>query len=250
MKTSAFIICMVLIMAQGLFAITAEEIVGKIEENENISSYSEGRFEITDNLGKRVTTFKSYQNKDGDLLLEFTNPEDAGQKILRLENEIYLYFPDAVEIIHLQGDALKDRVMGSDFSYEDLRGGKSLLDKYAAELGGTETVDGRECYKLVLTEKPGAKDVIYPKQVLWVDVELFAYRKGELYSYTNREGEYRLIKEMSVSDIRRISGRSIPFYMEMTDTMKKNSITVFELGEMKIDIKIDPNIFSLEELTW
>jgi outer membrane lipoprotein-sorting protein len=183
--------------------------------------------------------------------LEFTNPEDAGQKILRLENEIYLYFPDAEEIIHLQGDALKDRVMGSDFSYEDLRGGKSLLDKYRAVLvEGTETVDGHECYKVILTEKPGAKDIIYPRQIVWVDTDLFAYRKSELYSYTNREGEYRLIKNMVVKEIRQISGKSIPFHMEMTDTMKENSRTVFKLREMKIDIDMDPDIFSLEELTW
>ncbi|MBN2439711.1 MAG: outer membrane lipoprotein-sorting protein [Spirochaetales bacterium] len=250
MKRILFIICIGLIMTQGLSAITANEIIQKIEENENLSSISEGRFEISDNLGTRVTTFKSYEAKNGDLMLEFTNPEDAGQKILRLENEIYLYFPDAEEIIHLQGDALKDRVMGSDFSYEDLRGGESILDKYSAELDGTETVDGQECYKVILTGKPGAKDIIYPQQILWVDKALFAYRKGELYSYSNKEGSYTLIKNMVVKEIRTISGKSIPFHMIMTDTMKTNSKTVFKLKSMQIDIKIDPAIFSLEELTW
>ena len=122
MKKLFFIICIGLVITHGIYAITANEIIRKMEQNENLSSISEGRFEITDNLGTRVTTFKSYEAANGDLMLEFTNPEDAGQKILRLENEIYLYFPDAEEIIHLQGDALKDRVMGSDFSYEDLRG--------------------------------------------------------------------------------------------------------------------------------
>jgi outer membrane lipoprotein-sorting protein len=250
MKKLLFIICIGLIIVQAVGAITANEIIRKIEENENLSSISEGKFEITDKLGTRVTTFKSYEAANGDLMLEFTNPEDAGQKILRLENEIYLYFPDAEEIIHLQGDALKDRVMGSDFSYEDLRGGESILDKYTAALEGTEMVDGHECYKVVLTEIKGAKDIIYPQQILWVDAALFAYRKGEFFSYSNKDGVYKLIKNMVVTDIRQISGKSIPFHMVMTDTMKTNSKTVFKLSDMKIDIKIDPDMFSLEELTW
>lgn len=234
----------------GVHAITADEIIKKMEANENLSSVSEGSFEITDSLGTRVSTFKSYEAANGDLMLEFTNPEERGQKILRLENEIYLYFPDAVEVIHLQGDALQDRVMGSDFSYEDLRGGESVLDEYKAVLEGTEDVDGHQCYKVVLTALPDAEDVIYPRQILWVDTQLFAYRKGELYSYTNREDEYRLIKEMEVLDIRQISGYNIPFHMVMRDTMKKNSKTVFKLTEMKIGVKLDPALFSLEELTW
>jgi outer membrane lipoprotein-sorting protein len=167
-----------------------------------------------------------------------------------LKNEIYLYFPDAEEIIHLQGDALKDRIMGSDFSYEDLQGGESLLDKYTATLDGEETVDGHECYKLTLIEKKGAKDIIYPKQVLWVDKTLLAYRKGELYSYTNRQASYALVKKMTVLEIRQISGRSIPFHIVMEDTMKKDSKTVFKLKDMKINVHIDPAVFSLEELTW
>lgn len=250
MKKMFSVIIIGLVITQGLFAITADEIIREIEKNENLSSIAEGKFEITDNLGTRVTTFKSYEAKNGDMMLEFTNPEDAGQKILRLENEIYLYFPDAEEIIHLQGDALKDRVMGSDFSYEDLRGGESLLDKYTATLDGEEAVDGHECYKITLIEKKGAKNIIYPKQVLWVDNTLLTYRKGELYSYSNREASYTLVKNMVVLEIRQISGRSIPFHMVMKDTMKANSSTVFQLKDMKIGVKIDPAFFSLEELTW
>ncbi|MBN2535951.1 MAG: outer membrane lipoprotein-sorting protein [Spirochaetales bacterium] len=250
MKKLFSIIIIGLVVIQGIFAITADEIIKKIEESENLSAIAEGRFEITDNLGTRVTTFKSYEAKNGDMMLEFTNPEERGQKILRLKNEIYLYFPDAVEVIHLQGDALKDRIVGSDFSYEDLRGGESLLDKYTATLDGEEVVDGEQCYKILLVEKKGAKDIIYPKQVIWVDKNLFAYRKGEFYSYSNRESSYTIVKNMAVLEIRQIKGKNIPFHIVMKDTMKTNSSTVFQLKDMKIDINIDPAIFSLEELTW
>jgi outer membrane lipoprotein-sorting protein len=249
-KIIVLIIITGLVILQGVSGLTANEIIKEVEKNEHISAVAEGRFEITDTLGTRITTFKSYEAKNGDMMLEFTNPEEAGQKILRLENEIYLYFPDAVEVIHLQGDALKDRVLGSDFSYEDLQGGRSILDDYTATLNGEETVDGHGCYKVTLIEKKGAKDIIYPKQVLWIDKELFAYRKGELYSYSNREASYTVIKEMKVFEIKQVDGLSIPVHTVMEDTMKENSKTVFKLTSIKVNVRIDPSIFSLEELTW
>jgi outer membrane lipoprotein-sorting protein len=225
------------------YALSANEIIRKVEENEQGSVQAQASFAITDSFGTRVKTLKVFEAANGDMLLEFTNPEEKGQKILRLKNEIYLYFPKAEEVIHLQGDSLKDSVMGSDFSYEDLTGGKSILDKYAATLAGTEEVSGAECYKITLTATK--KDVVYPKQVVWVDAKLFAYRKGESYTESGK-----LIKEMTVRELATVSGKTIPSDIVMTDTMKKSSKTAFKLSGIKIGAAIDPKVFSLEELSW
>jgi outer membrane lipoprotein-sorting protein len=225
------------------FALSADEIIRKLETNEQGSLQASSTFEITDSFGTRTKKLRIFAAPNNDMLLEFTNPEEKGQKILRLKNEIYLYFPKAEETIHLQGDSLKDSVMGSDFSYEDLTGGKSILDKYAATLGDNEAVDGNDCY--VITLIATKKDVVYPKQVVWVDSKLFTYRKSESYAQSGK-----LIKRMSVIEVVTVSGRTMPSNMEMIDVMKKNSKTVFKLSDVKLGGKIDPKIFSLDELSW
>jgi outer membrane lipoprotein-sorting protein len=243
MKRFIISICILLASSWALNALTADEIIRKVEANQAGSSESTITLEITDTFGKRVKKIHTWESANGDMLLEFTNPEEKGQKILRLKNEIYLYYPKAEEVIHLQGDALKDSVMGSDFSYEDLTGGKSILDKYAATIDKTETFDGNECYVIALTAT--RKDVVYPKQVVWVDAKLFAYRRGESYSQSGK-----VIKQMIVKELVTVSGKTIPSNTEMYDTMKKSSKTVFVITNIKLSVSIDPKLFTYEELSW
>ena len=238
------ILAVMFTLALPLSALTGEEIITKMESNQvHDSAETTGSFAITDRFGTRVKTYKASSIGEDKMLLEFTNPEEAGQKILRIDDEIYLYFPEAEEIIHLQGAALRDSVMGSDFSYEDLTGGKSLLDDYTVELQGNEPIEGRDCYRLEL--KARRKDVVYPMQTLWVDSELFVYRRVMLYSLKGKE-----LKEMAVKEFREVSGKIVPVHLEMRDRMKKSSMTVFKTDSLQIDIPIDLALFSLEELSW
>ncbi len=233
-----------LLAAAGAFALTGEEIIKKMEANQvHRTSASTGSMAITDRFGTRTKTYKAFARGEDEMLLEFTNPEEAGQKILRIDDDIYLYFPEAEEIIHLQSAALKDSVMGPDFSYEDLTGGKGLLDSYGVSLESNESIDSHDCYVIKLEAK--ARDVVYPIQRLWVDTELFAYRKVILFSLREKP-----IKEMLITDFDRIAGKNVPVRMEMRDLMKKNSQTVFKTQSLNINIPLDDNLFLLEELSW
>jgi len=241
---------MPLIMAMGLIAtlsvpaITPEEIVANVERNQiNEAERIEGSMIISDRFGSRVKTFISYAAGAGKMLLEFTNPEEKGQKILRLEDEIYLYFPEAEEVIHLQGSALKESVMGSDFSYEDMTGEGDLLDKYEVTLLGEETIDGRKNYHLELKAKK--RGLAYPKQEAWIDAETWVMTRANSYSLSGR-----LLKEMELGDIRKVAGKYVPHYIIMRDAMKKNSSTEMRIQSIDLQADLPPDIFSLEELTW
>jgi outer membrane lipoprotein-sorting protein len=204
---------------------------------------AEGELVITDRFGPRTKTFLSYAEGEERMLLEFTNVEEKGQKILRLKDEIYLYFPEAEEVVRLQGAALKDSVMGSDFSYEDLTGEKSLLDLYEARLLGTEQIGGREQHLLELKAK--GRGVAYPLQKLWVDAGQFLARKAEYYALSGR-----LLKTLEVLEVRQVAGRYIMTRAIMRDAMKKSSSTEFRLRRVRIDEALPKNIFSLEALSW
>ena len=239
MKRILLMISAVLLSAIPMFGITADEIIRKLEENRSGSIESVSSFIVNNNEKK----MHAYQDANGDMLVEFTNPEEKGRKILRLNNEIYLYYPKAEEVVHLQGEALKDSVLGSDFSYEDLTGGKSILDKYDASLGENEVIDNNDCYVITLSAKK--KNVVYPKEVFWIDMKVFNYRKGEFYAKSGK-----LVKRMTVSAFMNVSGKTVPSYMEMSDVLKTGSKTVYKLVSMKTGIKIDDKIFQLEELSW
>ena len=233
-----------LLAALSATAITAEEIVANVEANEiNEAERIEGSMIISDRFGSRVKTFVSYASGSDKMLLEFTNPEERGQKILRLEDEIYLYFPEAEEVIHLQGSALKESVMGSDFSYEDMTGEGDLLDQYEVTLLGEESIDGRRHYHLEL--KARKRGLAYPKQEAWIDAETWVTTRVDSYSLSGR-----LLKEMELGDIRRVADKYVPHYIIMQDAMKKKYSTEMRIEAIELQANLPPDIFSLEELTW
>ena len=227
-----------------LFAVSAEEIVRKLEENTVVeTSRVDGTMVISDRFGTKKSSFISYSRGTDDMLVEFTSVEEEGMKILRTSDELYLFFPEAEETIRMQGAALKESVIGSDMSYEDMTGGRGLLASYSVTLEGTEEVEGHPCYRVTMKAKNG--DVPYYSQTMWIDTTLFIYRRVHKFS---RSG--KLLKNITIKEIREISGRHVPVRMVLEDTVKGNSSTDFIVRDMEIDIPLEPGLFSLEELSW
>lgn len=234
----------VFVLGAAAWGMEPAEIVRRMEENTVFKTASyEGSFTITDSFGSRQKTFRAQSMGTDKMLVEFTNPEEAGQKILRAGDELYLYYPEAEEVIRLQGSGLKDSVMGSDLSYEDFTGEKNLLDLYTVTLEGTEKVDGRDCYVLGLTARK--KHIAYAQARMWVDAELFVARKAVYFSLSGKP-----VKEMEMKEVQTVSGRHVPTYVQIRDLMRKNSGTAFQIRKIAIDAKIDPKTFSREELSW
>ncbi len=223
---------------------TADEIITRMEENIVFdTARTAGSMTVRDRFGARESTFVSYSRGDETMLIEFTSAEERGTKILRTRDEIYLYYPDAADLIRLQGAALRDAVLGSDMSYDDMTGGKRLLKSYKATLEGTESIGGRPCYRVSL--EATKRDVPYYRQTLWVDKELFIFRKAQKFA---RSGT--LLKEIEVNEIQRVAGRNVVTRMTLRDSLRRGSSTEFVIGEIEIDRPLPPKIFSLGELTW
>ena len=124
-----------------------------------------------------------------------------------------------------------------------MTGSSSRLDDYEVALEGMEQIDGHETYRLRLTAK--RRDVVYPVQVTWIDSDTFVARRVELFS---RRG--RALKRLAVTDFREVGDKVIAVRLEMSDFMKKDSLTVFVIDTIAVDEPVDENLFSLEELTF
>lgn len=247
MKYKSALALLLFIGAAGTLAaqsLTAEEIIEKMENlSSPETSETSGHMVTTDRFGSKETTFVSYTEGDDRSLIEFTSLEEEGQKILRVEDDLYVYFPDAQRTIRMQGAALRDSVMGSDFSYEDMTtGDRGLLDDYEVELKGTETIDGHECFLIGMTAK--TTNVPYYKQDVWVDTELYVSRQVYKYAVSGR-----LLKSMKIEEYLEMEGYLVPSYLIMEDKMKRNSSTEFYIDEMETGMRFDRNFFSHRELS-
>lgn len=222
----------------------AEQFIQNMEQNQtHDTSIIEGKIIISDRFGERASSFISYNRGKEESLLEFTSAAERGQKVLRTKDEIYLYYPDAAEIIRLQGAALRESLLGSDVSYEDITGNRGYLDDYHAEIVGEDSVAGRPTTIVELTAT--SSDIAYPKQRLWIDNSDFVLLKSEQYALSG--------KLLKVSDTKQTTvqrGKIFPIHSTISDKLKRNSQTEVILDKVDIDATLPRGIFSLEELSF
>ena len=114
--------------------------------------------------------------------------------MLKLENQLWIYSPSTDRTIQIAGHMLRQSVMGSDLSYEDMMDDRKVTEVYSAAVAGSEEVDGRNTWILELTAK--VTDVAYYRRKMWVDAERYVPLKEELYA---RSGQ--LLKRTTLSDV-------------------------------------------------
>lgn len=226
----------------GVGAMTAEEIINRRDDNEYIETARvEAEMIIKSGRREMVKTMVSFtENKDG--LTEFTNPRDRGTKFLKRGDDLWMFFPDAEDLVKISGHMLNQGMMGSDFSYQDMMESDKLTDLYDFELIDEEEIDGRPCYVLEGIAKEG-EEVSYYRRKTWIDKERFIGIKEELYAQSGR-----LLKEMNVIRVEEIEGRWYPMESVMEDKLKRNTSTEFILKAIEFNPEIPVGTFTLENM--
>ncbi|NLW09041.1 MAG: outer membrane lipoprotein-sorting protein [Firmicutes bacterium] len=223
-------------------ALTAEEIIRRRDDNEYYDSAKVEAEMIIINRNRRIVkTMTSYGQGDNGLVV-FTNPRDRGTKFLKRGDDLWMFFPDAEDLVKISGHMLNQGIMGSDFSYQDLMEADKLIDLYKFELLGEEEFNGRPCYVLEGTAAPG-KEVSYYQRKSWIDKERFVGLREELYA---RSG--RLLKVMTVTKVAEVEGRWFPLESVMEDKLRKDTRTEFVVKEIEFNPEIPEGTFTLENL--
>ena len=222
--------------------LTAEEIIQKRDDNEYIqSSYAEATMIISQG-GRKIEKTMVMYSLEKDALVEFTNPSDRGTKYLKRDDNLWMFFPDAEDIVKISGHMLEQGFMGSDFSYQDMMESDKLTELYSFSLLEEDTFDDRPCYVLEAIAVPGQK-VSYYRRVTWIDKERFVGLKEELYTESGR-----LLKTTEVQEIQETEGRWLPVQTIMENKLRKDTYTQFIITEIELNPELDDNLFSLQSL--
>jgi outer membrane lipoprotein-sorting protein len=221
----------------------AMTILDKVDKN--ISSKNrviESEMIIHGRRTSRSVASISYSEGTKKSFTEYLSPaRDKGTKMLKLEKQLWIYSPSTDRTIQISGHMLRQSVMGSDLSYEDMMDDRKLTDIYSAKLAGNETIDGRNTYVLELTAK--VDDVAYYSQKIWVDAERFVPLRQELFAKSGQ-----LLKRITLSEIKQLQGRWFPMSMLYKDVLKDGTGTEFRITSIKFDQVIPDYIFTKASL--
>lgn len=217
----------------------ANDILKKVEKN--MSSENRVFESIMIIHGKRTSrsiTSRSYAVGDKKSFTEYLTPaREQGTKMLKLENQLWIYSPSTDRTIQISGHMLRQSVMGSDISYEDMMDDRKLTDIYTAATIGNEELGDRKTYVLEL--KARVTDVAYNKRKMWVDCERFVPLKEELFAKSGQ-----LLKRTTLSDVKQIQGRWFPTTIVYKDMLKEGEGTEFKMTSIKFNQQIPDYIFT------
>ncbi|MGB8951255.1 MAG: outer membrane lipoprotein-sorting protein [Candidatus Aminicenantales bacterium] len=164
-------------------------------------------------------------------------PREKGIKMLKLGDQLWTYSPATDRTISISGHMLRQSVMGSDLSYEDMMEDPELHKLYEAAVIGEETLLERPCWVLEL--KARAEDVAYSLRKVWVDKERFVLLKEERYAKSGK-----LLKTLEVKSVIRIQNRWVQNSIVFKDMLKAGQGTEFHLLSIDFDTPIAEAIFS------
>ncbi|MGB0850711.1 MAG: outer membrane lipoprotein-sorting protein [Bacteroidia bacterium] len=221
----------------------ADLIIKKLDQNMySTSLISTSKMTIYGKRNNRTITSKNYSQGSTKSFTEYLDPaRERGTKMLKLENKLWIYSPSSDRTIQISGHMLKQSVMGSDLSYEDMMDERELTDVYDAKITGTETIDGRKTYVMELTAK--VSDATYAKQKMWVDAERYVPLRQDLIAKSGK-----VLKRVSLSKVEKIDGRWFPRRMNYKDMLKQGKGTDFEFVSITFNPKIAPHIFTKASL--
>jgi len=217
----------------------ANEILDKVDKNMSSKNrVFESEMIIHGRRSSRTITARSYSVGTKQSFTEYLSPaREQGTKMLKLEKQLWIYSPSTDRIIQISGNMLRQSVMGSDLSYEDMMDDRKLTEIYNAKVAEEETIDGRNTYILELIAK--VEDAAYYSQKIWVDTEHFVPLKQELFAKSGQ-----LLKRITMSDIKQVQGRWFPMSAVYKDVLKDGSGTEFKMTSVKFDQNIPEYIFT------
>ncbi len=190
----------------------------------------------------RSVKSKSWVQGADKAFTEYLEPaREKGTKMLKLGDQLWTYSPDTDRTIAISGHMLRQSVMGSDLSYEDMMEDKRLRQAYDGSVTGEEVVLDRPCWVVDLVSKTG--DAAYASRKIRVDKERFIVLKEERFAKSGR-----LLKTFEVRRAKLVQGRWVAAEAVFRDVLKQGEGTVFKIESIEFDAAIPESLFTKASL--
>jgi len=162
---------------------------------------------------------------------------ERGTKMLKLDRKLWMYTPHTDRKILIAGHLLRQSMMGSDLSYEDMMEDEKISEAYTGRIDGEEEMEGMKT--LVMTLQAKRKTKTYQMLKIWVDPIKKIVLKEEAYAKSGK-----LLKLIHFKEYRKVDNRLFPRKMIFRDMLKENTKTTYMFDEIRFDVDIPSKYFS------
>ena len=219
---------------------TIDDIIAKIDKNLNAKNrVLTSKMIVHGRRSSRTIESKNWVIGIDKSFTEYLSPaREAGTKMLKLKDKLWTYSPQTDRVLQISGHMLRQSVMGSDMSYNDMMEDRPLQEIYESTILSSEEINERDHWIIVMEAK--VKGLPYPKRKAWVDKEYLLPTREELYAKSGK-----LLKTSTMSNVRKVQGRWFPSKFRYKDELKRGSKgTEWVINDIAFDVKIPDSRFS------
>lgn len=164
--------------------------------------------------------------------------KDKGISTLKIENEMWNYFPKINKVIKVPPSMMMGSWMGSDFTNDDLVKENTYLEDHNYKL----ITNSNDLYEIELTPKKETVSV-WGKVILTIEKKRLIPIKESFY-----DEKKELIRELFFDNVKKIGSRNIPLRLTLIPLKKVGQKTIVEYDEIIFDIKVPIETFSRKNL--
>lgn len=223
----------------------AKEIIRRAEEKMRgkESAYMEMSIEVIRPRWTRSMSLKSWSKGEDHSLMVLTAPaKDVGTAFLKRDKEVWNWVPSIERSIKMPPSMMMQSWMGTDLNNDDLVRESSNVTDYTHELAGDSTIDGKKCWKIILTPKPEAP-VVWGKVVAFVEQEHYI----QLLARQFDEDGY-LVNEMIGSDIQEMDGVMMASDLTLVPADKDGHKTIMHINNIKFNEPYEDSFFTVQNM--
>lgn len=244
MKTALRILMMVSLASPVVTAQPVRDIIKKADElARGKSSKAEISMKVVKQEWTREFSMKTWSLGTKYSMVYLTAPvKDKGAVTLMRDKEVWNYLPTVDKTIKIPSSMMMQSWMGSDFTNDDMVKQSSILDDYTHDMSNDSTIDGRLCWKIILTPKEEAA-VVWGKIVLFISKDGYYQLESQFF-----DEEQVMIKKMKAYDIKMLGNRKLPSRLEMIPMDKPGQKTVFIYHSADFDVSLDESFFSQQNM--
>ena len=219
--------------------INAQKLLEQVDENLWANTkFITGRLIIDNGRKVRTLTQDSWMQGVDRSYSHYKSPaREKGTKMLKIGGKLWMYTPRTDRKILIAGHLLRQSMMGSDLSYEDMMEDHKLSHSYSASFEGFEDFVGTRCAVLHLVARD--KKTTYQTRKAWIDPEKQIVLKEERFAKSGK-----LLKRIEFTDYGKIDQRLFPRTMVFRDMLKENTQTTYKFDVIKFDVDIPAKYFS------
>lgn len=161
--------------------------------------------------------------------------KEKGIRTLRIENNMWNYFPKLKRKVAVSSSMLLASWMGSDFTNDDILKASSMAEDYQHSFLPNQKKNATE-YRVIENKAKSTAKVMWPKIITYASMKDCLPRE---YHYFDKENKLKRV--LTMDDVKTFDGHKLPTHWEMkpVDDNKKKTTIIYNKMKFKTSFKSD-----------